>query len=224
MLFMAPRTGGKTLRKPTRLISLALLSSLGALALAAPGASAGVLVASAPDCDQVLEQPFSQWGDDANYTLAPNGGFESGTDGWKVSGGAEAVSGNEPWYVRGAGDSRSLHLPRGASATSGTVCVGLEHPTMRFFVRSRTGGLTGALLSSLRVDVLTETSVGLVASLPIALITPKSSGQPSPRVLVVANRLPLLPGEHTPVAFRFTAQGPGEWWSDAVYVDPRSRR
>jgi hypothetical protein len=192
--------------------------------MTATGASAGVLVESAPNCDQVLEQPFTRWGDNASYTLAPNGGFESGTDAWTVRGGAEAVEGNEPWHVHGASDSHSLHLPRGASAESGTVCVGLEHPTMRFFVRSRTSGLGGALLSSLRVDVLTETSLGAVVRLPIALITPKSTWKPSHRVLIVANLLPLLPGEHTPVAFRFTAQGPGEWWIDDVYVDPRGRR
>jgi hypothetical protein len=212
------------LQKPTRALSLALLTSIVALAAAAPGANAGVLVESAPDCDQVLEQPFTRWGDDANYTLAPNGGFENGADSWKLSGGAETVSGNEPWYVRSADDSHSLHLPRRSSAKSGTVCVGLEHPTMRFFARSRTSGLTGALLSSLRVDVLTETSLGLVVSVPIALITPRSSWRPSHRVLILANLLPLLPGEHTPVAFRFTAQGPGEWWIDDVYVDPRGRR
>jgi hypothetical protein len=212
------------LLKPTSALSLALLSSLTALAVAAPGASAGVLVASEPDCDQPLEQPFKRWGDGASYTLAPNGGFESGTYSWQMSGGAKVVSGNEPWYVRHAADSRSLHLPRGSSAKSGAVCVGLEHPTMRFFLRSRTSGLTGALLTSLRVDVLTETSVGLVVPLPIAVITPKPSWKPSHSVLIVANLLPLLPGEHTAVAFRFTAQGPGEWWIDDVYVDPRGRR
>ena len=41
-------------------------------------------------------------------------------------------------------------------------------------------------------------------------------------MLVVANLLPLLPGEHTPVAFRFTALG-GDWSIDDVYVDPYSR-
>ena len=224
MLALANHSPEATLLKPTRTLSLALAGSIAALAVAAPSAGAGVLVASAPSCDQTLEQPFTRWGDNASYTLAPNGGFESGTTAWNVSGGAKAVAGNEPWYVRGAGDSHSLHLPRGSSATSGAVCVGLEHPAMRFFVRSRTSGLTGALLSSLRVDVRTETSLGLVASVPIALITAKSKWQPSHRVLIVANLLPLLPGEHTPVAFRFTAQGPGEWWIDDVYVDPRGRR
>jgi hypothetical protein len=40
---------------------------------------------------------------------------------------------------------------------------------------------------------------------------------------ILANLLPLLPGEHTPVAFRFTAVG-GDWSVDDVWVDPYSRR
>jgi hypothetical protein len=40
---------------------------------------------------------------------------------------------------------------------------------------------------------------------------------------VVANLLPLLPGAHTPVAFRFTPQLGGEWAIDDVYVDPFQR-
>jgi hypothetical protein len=33
------------------------------------------------------------------------------------------------------------------------------------------------------------------------------------------NLLPLLPGNYTPVEFRFTPQG-GSWQLDDVYVDP----
>jgi hypothetical protein len=38
---------------------------------------------------------------------------------------------------------------------------------------------------------------------------------------VIANLLPLLPGELTPVRFRFTPVGLGAAWQiDDVYVDP----
>jgi hypothetical protein len=36
---------------------------------------------------------------------------------------------------------------------------------------------------------------------------------------VIANLLPLLPGDLTPVRFRFTPVG-GAWQIDDVYVDP----
>ena len=40
-------------------------------------------------------------------------------------------------------------------------------------------------------------------------------------LLVLANLLPLLPGEKTPVQFRVTSVGLGTWWVDDFYVDPR---
>jgi hypothetical protein len=130
-----------------------------ALAAGAPTANAGVLVASAPDCSaKPTSKPFAPWGDQADYTLAPGGSFEAGKAPWQLSG-ASIVTGNEPWKVSGAGDSRSLRLPPGASATSPVMCVGLEHPTLRLFARNST-----ALVSTLSVEVIFKTSLGLKAS------------------------------------------------------------
>jgi len=42
-------------------------------------------------------------------------------------------------------------------------------------------------------------------------------------MLFVANLLPLLPGDHTPVALRFVPQGGGSWLVDDVYVYPFRR-
>lgn len=91
---------------------------------------------------------------------------------------------------------------------------------MRFFVRS-SGGLLS--LSTMSVSVLAETSLGLVVEVPIGVVLPSSSWKPSARYLVVANLLPLLPNDYTPVAFRFRAVGGATWTIDDVYVDPRKR-
>jgi hypothetical protein len=40
---------------------------------------------------------------------------------------------------------------------------------------------------------------------------------------IVANLLPLLPNQMTPVQFRFTPLGTATWSVDDVYVDPKSR-
>ena len=120
----------------TRLRTLFVATSLAVLALAmsASSASAGVLVASAPDCTpKPTTQPFRPWGDSTPYNLAPGGSFEGGAGSWSLTGGASLVTGNEPWKVAGATHSRSLRLPPGATATSPVICVGLEHPTLRFF-------------------------------------------------------------------------------------------
>jgi hypothetical protein len=199
---------------------LTVLATAGLIALAAPAAAqAGPLVASAPSCeDQELSQPFLRWLDPASYTLNRGGAFEDGAAGWTLKNGASVVSGNEPFKVHGAGDSHSLSLPAGSSATSSTTCVGLEHPTARLFVRN-----TGFVLATLKVEVLFETAGGSVQSLPIGLAVGGRNWAPTLPMPIIVNLLPLLPGDHTPVAFRFTPQG-GTWSIDDVYVDPYRRR
>jgi hypothetical protein len=71
--------------------------------------------------------------------------------------------------------------------------------------------------------VIFETSLGLKASAPVGVILPSGQWKPSPRFLVVANLLPLLPGEKTTVQFRVRAVGLGTWWVDDFYVDPKCR-
>jgi hypothetical protein len=197
---------------------LAAVVATAALAVGAPTANAGLLVASAPDCGpKPLSKPFAPWGDQSYYTLAPGGSFEAGKAPWQLNG-ASVVSGNEPWKVNGAGDSRSLRLPPGASATSPVMCVGLEHPTLRLFARNNK-----ALLSTLSVEVIFETSLGLKAAAPVGVLLPGGQWKPSPRLLVLANLLPLLPGNYTPVQFRVRSVGLGTWFVDDFYVDPRCR-
>jgi hypothetical protein len=189
------------------------------LAAAAP-ANAGLLVASAQDCDaQASSQVFLRWLDPMRYVPAPGGDAESAA-GWKLEDGARVVGGNEPWKVGGSGDDSSLLLPRGSQATTGVMCVGIEHPTLRFFARRTSGWL----LDSLKVEVLFEGAGGRVDSLPVGVVLAGGSWQPTLPFPVLASLLPLLPGEQTPVAFRFTPVGGGSWQIDDVYVDPwRSR-
>ncbi|MEA2125760.1 MAG: hypothetical protein QOI80_2542, partial [Solirubrobacteraceae bacterium] len=111
----------------------------------------------------------------------------------------------------GAGSS-SLSLSSGDAATSPAVCVGIEHPTFRYFVRK----VSGSSLASLRVQVVladgTPITVGYSGG--------SSSWNPSPVTLIGANLLPLLTGgSNTNVSFRFTALS-GNWQVDDVYVDP----
>jgi hypothetical protein len=195
----------------------ALAAAAASAALAAP-ANAGVLVKSATDCDApVTSQPFAEFGDGASYKLVGDGGFENGAAGWTLSGGAKVVSGNEAYDVDGVGDRYSLQLPAGSSATSPTVCVGLDEPTLRFFIRKN-----GGLLSTMAVSVKVETSLGLVVSVPIG-VDLGGNWHPSLPMLMLGNLLPLLPGDKTPVQFQFTPLLGGSWQIDDVYVDPWRR-
>ena len=200
----------------TRLTLLVVVSLALALVPAA-SAQAGLLVKSVGPCEsRTVEQPFLRWLDPANYVLVAGGTFESSSTGWTLSGKAARASGNETWYVHGAGEKWSLALPPGSSATSPSTCVGIEHPTLRLFARN-----TGSLLSTLKVEVRFEDSGGSVRTATLGLLVGTGSWQPTLPVPVVANLLALLPGERTAVAFRFTPQGKGgNWRIDDVYVDP----
>jgi hypothetical protein len=201
-----------------RAIGVLVAAVVATLAAAAP-ANAGLLVASAKNCEEPpSSQVFLRWLDPLRYELAPGGAAES-AQGWTLTGGARIVPGNEPWKVGGSG-SMSLQLPRGSRATTGVMCVGIGHPVMRFFAKRTSGWL----LDSLKVDVLFEDAGGHTHALPVGLVLAGKSWQPTLPFPVLASLLPLLPGEKTPVQFRFTPLGGATWQIDDVYVDPwRSR-
>jgi hypothetical protein len=179
-------------------------------------ADAGPLVSSASGCgSETLEQPFMRWADPAKYFLVPDGSFTGGGAGWQRSG-ADIVAENQPHTSHDDGAPAALELKGHDSATSPAVCVGIQHPTMRFFARN-----TGSLLGTLRVEVLFEDAGGNVRSLPIGLVAGLGGWSPSLPMPVLANLLTLLSNDRTAVAFRFTAQGLGSSWRiDDVYVDP----
>jgi hypothetical protein len=198
-----------------------LIAAVGAtLALmGADRAQAGVLVASASDCDkQVLKHPFLPWADPAAYTLVTDGSFAVGARSWQLSG-ASVVDENEPFRVSGDHRPASLRVDAGGSATSAPMCVGIEHPTLRFLARN-----DGPLTSTLAVEALFEDEFGHVRSVLLGEISGHSTWAPTLPLPVVANLLPLLPDERTPVAFRFSTSGSsGGWLIDGVYVDPYSK-
>lgn len=189
-------------------LGLALLVILGALAiLALPGP------AHAAGCpEQPLDRTFRPWLDPAWYTPAPNGGLESGASGWTLERGAAVVPGNEPFHVGGSDDASSLALPPGGSATTAPVCIGVEHPTIRFFARN-----TGDPAAPLTVSVVFRDPLGLPQTLPVGVVLAGDEWTPTPVVPVVVNLLSLVGDQE--VAFQFAATD-GDWTIDDVYVDP----
>jgi hypothetical protein len=193
------------------LLRRSLLLAVAGVMLLAPGAQADSVLngVTSSDCHQDLNRPFAPWGDSALYFLAPNGDFSAATEGWH---GGEVVADSSPLS---SGDA--LRLTDGDHATSPGVCVGLDTPTLRFFVRNA-GDPGGALDVGVRFEGL----LGLTLTLPIAELHGDSAWAPSPSLPIVANLLGVLGGSSTPVAFTFEAQG-GDWHIDDVYVDPYSK-
>jgi hypothetical protein len=209
----------KSLTRKNRLIAAAATCATAIFFATTGTASAGLLVKSATDCtNPASAKPFTHWLDYSNYIQAPQGSFEDGAGEWTLNK-ASIADDSETYDVAGDDGSQSLKIAPGGSALTRTICVGLDRPTLRFFARS-SGGLLG--LSTMAVSVRVETSLGLVVELPVGVVLPSGKWQPSLPMPILANLLPLLPGQMTPVQFRFTPVG-GSWWIDDVYVDPHQR-
>ena len=193
-----------------RLLRRGLPGLLAVLALGAmpAAASADGLTLGLDGCPaRPTQQVFARWLDFSNYTLVPGGTFEGSLSGWKLSGGAKVVSGNESFNVHGAGEKLALSLPSGSSATTPAMCMAVLDPTLRYFAAN-----DGGLLSLLTVQILYYPPGGGVITLPLGLPT-----------VVAANLLGVLNGGDAQVAFRFTPTGLGaKWRIDDVYVDPRA--
>jgi hypothetical protein len=100
-------------------------------------ASAITTAASTAECAAPsLLQPFSSWKDNRHYVLAPGASFEDPAGGgWQLGNGARIVQETNPdGTVDGV-----LDLPTGAVAISPTMCVDLDYPTARTWVRTVAG-------------------------------------------------------------------------------------
>jgi len=184
------------------------------LATAAVAPASATVLNGCPDRE--MSRPFLRWLDPISYTLAPNGGFEAGAQGWQLRGGAQIVDGNESFALSGPGDS-SLYLPSGSSATSPATCVETLDVFARYVARNR--GLI--LLSSLRVDAVVKDSAGHTFVLPAGVNTGGSKWSPSLPAVALLDLLGLLNDGRVTVSFRFQPIGLGaKWQIDDLYVDP----
>lgn len=126
---------------------------------------------------------FAPWGDHSNYYFATNGGFESGASGWSLAGGSAVVPGNEAYAAHGAGDSQSLLIPAGGSAST-TVCYGLAYPSVRFFVADASSGP-----ATVHVRVLTRSVLGILSTFDGGTFQVTGSWQPSPKLSTLLSAL-----------------------------------
>jgi hypothetical protein len=186
-------------------------------AISAPLARADVAPPSVPGCGtQTFSQPFLRFGDPAWYVAVPRGSFESGLNAWTLLGRTDITKDNEPWHVNSSKDKRSLGLLPGSSVTTAPVCVSLLHPTVRFFAR----GFAFSAPAALSVNVLYRDALGRAQSLNVGTVLPTGFWGATGPMILVANVLAALPGDHTSVRFQFVPQGASAWQIDDVYVDP----
>lgn len=201
---------------PRRLLVVAAALVAFALALlnGVSAASADTSACAIPSASQV----FSQFGDDAYYSLVPGGNFEGDMSGWTLNG-ASVVSDNEPWYVGAAGDSQALSISPGGYAISPSFCVTDQFPSWRFFA-SLVGG-PGR--SSLSVSVEWTDQNGNGGVTPVATLRGGRyrTWRPTPSLELG----PTL-DDSTTMTERlvFSADGGSGWEIDDVYLDPYAKR
>jgi hypothetical protein len=195
--------------------ALALVAACFALAVAAQPAAAATTPTTCPD--MVSSQVFAALGDTANYSPLAGGTFEGDMSGWTLNG-ASVAAGNEPWQVDGAGDSNSLGVAPGGSATSPTFCVSSKTPTWRFFAHAANASKTTVL----HVYVQVATPKGTLR-LPVAKLTgDKYSSWAATPSMVLGKVLP--PNFNVNVRFVFAADSAGGAWSiDDVFIDPYAK-
>jgi hypothetical protein len=154
-------------------------------------------------------QVFSPWGDGSNYYFPANGGFESGTSGWSVGGGASVVSDNETAYIHSSSDSHALSIPDGSGA-SVRLCYGFYYPALRFFARG-----DGA---TVHVSITTQNWLGVVSTLDGGTFRTGSDWAPSPKLSTLMSALIAPFGSKTMALHIEVTGGPAE--IDDLYVDP----
>jgi hypothetical protein len=176
--------------------------------------------ASAQACSYPGAKPvFAPWGDQHDYALAPEGGFEAGGRGWSLHGGAAVVAGNESYQLNGPADSSSLALAPGSSATSPPICMAIDTPLIRLMVRN-----TGDPSSQIRVEAL-YSLLGLVRTNVVNTVSAGSSWEPTKQMSTVLG-LSTIVGTILPSAIevRLTPlDDRGQWQVDDLYVDPFAR-
>jgi hypothetical protein len=164
------------------------------------------------------KQSFSQWHDSAYYVSPDNGGLESGSTGWSLSG-ASVGSGNESYYLNDSSDSHSLPISDGATATSPSFCVAQGMPAFRFMVRN-----TGSSLARLRVDVLYDDAWGNVVRKTAGYVSAGSAWQPTTKMAVALGVTGAMTSGQANVRIQFVPTGWGARFQvDDLLVDPWCR-
>jgi hypothetical protein len=207
---------------PLALLVAALVALLPASAVAKRPTAPPPAPPACATADQ-FEQPF---GDGLNYVLVPGGSFEGSV--WKPG---MRVAENEPWFVHGASDRRSLGFS--TAVVSPATCIGLLDPTLRFFARQ-----VGGTPSALGVQARFVDALGLSHSVPLVAAPDATQGGwvRSAPIPIFANVLAARPaetgsfdpGQGPPiptgtVQFAFVPAAGTSWLIDDVYVDPYRR-
>jgi hypothetical protein len=186
-------------------VGIAVLVTVGVPATA--GASTHCEVASG-----TTTQAFAQFGDYADYFLAPGGDFE-GPLTWARAQTPTIVDVNEPFMLTGAGE-HALHLGRDDAVTTPRLCVTRDLPHMRFVAKSSGSG-------QLDVEVRVFNRDGKLTDSSSGSVSPSDHTTWRPSRAVELKTGSLKSDETREVTITFRSQG--DWLIDDVLIDPYRR-
>ena len=212
--------------RPTSVRRSSLLTVLAVAVVAAAFVSPAAQAASC--ATRTLTSPFSRFGDNNQYFLAPSGAFESGASGWALSN-AATTSGNNSFFLNAASDKSSLKLT--GSALSPAFCITRDDPLLRFAAKTVTTAGSNGNYSQLNVSVIVRNATGSQGSYFLGAIAPKGNGawflKPQMHYGSLFDSY-LFGADGTGTAtmqIQFTVAGQGgTWYLDDLYVDPFAGR
>lgn len=204
------------------MLSLVRTLKLGVATAVACAATAPSAFAACPT--QSFSTVFSAWGDMSLYTLAPNGDFEAGDDGWTLTGNAQIVGANAHKLAIDHDGTKALQLANGATATSPPICVGAGYPTTRMV--ANTVGRTPLSGSTLQMEILyTDPARGGQAVKKLGTVPDQYTWNATRKMSIAQGQLNIKPDSsgNTYIRVRLTPLYDTTWRIDDLYVDPRFR-
>lgn len=216
---------------------LLALAAVAGSALLAPTLASAATTTTATACPvQATTKAFAAYGDQADYSLAPNGNFENGATGWTLKnssvvtgqGSLLGLAANVLNGLLGGKKSMSIgsnFLPGSATITSPPFCVDSTHPYFRYMLKAN--GPVGNLTTSIKYTAADGSSKTVeVPSLSKTTLLP--SQWKASELNPLAVNIPLLQngGTTATVQLVFTSAisvlGAG-YQIDNVLIDPYRR-
>ena len=208
--------------RPTSVRRSSLLTVLAVAVVAAAFVSPAAQAASC--ATRTLTSPFSRFGDNNQYFLAPSGSFESGAAGWALSN-AAVSSGNESFFLNATTDKSSLKLT--GSALSPAFCITRDDPLLRFTAKTVTTAGSNGNYSQLNVSIIVRNAAGSQGTYFLGAIQPQGNGGwfVLPQMHYGSLFDSYLFGSDglgtATMQLQFTVAGQGgTWYLDDIYVDP----
>lgn len=214
-------------RWATTLAATGLLAAAGAasapaasaslLSLIADSSGAGAATATGSCPALPTTKAFSRWGDGADYSLLPGGGFEPGTSGWQLNTSAARIVADQDRFDVGGAGTRALELGAPSSAASPAFCVDTTNPHFKFMVRTVRKATLTTIIQYQRADGTWANAISAQVTRSPSDWTPTD---PNPLSVSVPG---LVAGTTAKVRLWWINTG-GVSRIDSVMVDPYRRR